>query len=367
MRVSIRSNDVVWDKVKVSKRDVKSVESWDLRPVCKAWNNLILSRQFDPISKAIFAYISPPHHYPNKLHCIDFDFDFDFDFDSKPLKEGKSCIVASFTFHPHFSTIEIINSCNGLLCFVDRSNNVLGGENMKARVFILNPMTNEYTQVPSHDYGGATDSYGYGFGFSPNTKQYKIVRLPRATMTPAAILFVGGCGKWTSVTIPSIYALSRNHGIYFNGGLYWRGYHFVVPRFHTRRFILRFDLENEKFEEISLPQIEEQNFHSDDFGFQFFNGSLYASNFNDESCRKRYRIKLVTNSARLLEYTDILHSKLLGQLLIDPRTTKLAEDIKEVMAQLSNDIETLNKCMKNLVLASGRTKATLDSKSAANP
>lgn len=78
----------------------------NLRSVCKAWNNLILTgKLLDLNSKAnLFAHISSHQ----KLHCIDFD--------SRILKEGKkNCIVGSFTFHPRFSTFKIINSCN-LFC-----------------------------------------------------------------------------------------------------------------------------------------------------------------------------------------------------------------------------------------------------------
>ncbi|XP_022132431.1 F-box protein At3g07870-like [Momordica charantia] len=132
------------------------------RLVCKAWNNFILTCKLHSsisTSNLFYAHISPF----NKLCCVDLD----------PKHLGVVSSLGSFSFHPDlFSThfISIINSCNGLLCCSFKPKRTWGSRPV---ICILNPMTNEYLIIP---ISGRDIDYRYGLGFSPKTKQYKLVR-----------------------------------------------------------------------------------------------------------------------------------------------------------------------------------------------
>ncbi|CAK9322583.1 unnamed protein product [Citrullus colocynthis] len=157
-------------------------------------------------------------------------------------------------------------------------------------------MTNEYMEVPTVDCAMNFDHHmhhhGYGFGFSPNIKQYKIVRIPRVTTNGLFVADIftfdtlGTCsiGKWTSVSIMPFTTIGRNDGFYLNGRLYWIG-SLVVGRVNSH-CLLCFDVEHENFEEICFPGVGRQPVGTlvSCFEIQVFNGSLYLSGFDFESC-----------------------------------------------------------------------------------
>ncbi|KGN59660.1 hypothetical protein Csa_001105 [Cucumis sativus] len=260
----------------------------NLRRVCKAWNNIILTGKLLHLnSKAnLFAHI-PPHQM---LHCIDFD--------SKTLKEKKiNCIVGSFTFHPHFSTFKIINSCNGLLCFVNskimsKEHEKIGFELTQPFAIILSPITNEYVELPLNDAWKKTfyTGYSFGFGYSPNKKQYKIVKLSsiRRGLYVADIFTIGtftrgSYGKWSRVPILIRFCvLGSGDGVYLNGSLYWNGYNgnYLDMRNGGKVVLLRFDVEDEKFEVVSFPHGVEDEVFRGSSNIWIFNNTLYLSCFD---------------------------------------------------------------------------------------
>ncbi|KGN59658.1 hypothetical protein Csa_001357 [Cucumis sativus] len=265
----------------------------NLRPVCKAWNNLILtSKLLNLNSKAnLFAHITPYQ----KLYCIDFD--------SKILKEGKkNCIVRSFTFHPRFFTFKMVNSCNGLFCFV---NTEMISDQCEKKSFglkqplaiILNPMTNEELSLNNSlkFYPGSS----FGFGYSPNKKQYKIVKLSLIKIPHLRSSYVashlrssyvaeiftigkfarGRHGKWRQNRVPAVRVL-WSFGVYLNGSLYWKAYN--TTRIRANAVLLRFDVEDEKFEVVSFPQVVRDDAFLISSNIWIFNNTLYVSYFDSK-------------------------------------------------------------------------------------
>lgn len=216
------------------------------RLVSKAWNNLILNCKFDPpilISNLLFAYDCPSRN----LCCVEFD---------PKYLEGMSSFV-QFSFHPKFSSssISIINSCNGLLSLLILKRRPESP--ISYVLYILNSMTNEYFKFPAEKLKTRCCCgrlYSYGLGFSPKTNQYKIARtsfLQDESATFVEIFAFGTTREWTPVgVLPSL--VIEDHGVYFNGGLYWIGDE-LQPRDSTNA-IYRLDIENEKLEKISCPQ-----------------------------------------------------------------------------------------------------------------
>lgn len=94
------------------------------------------------------------HHY-SKFHFLDLD--------SKHIHH-----VASFNFHPSWSKsyIKTIHSCDVLLLLSLTPISKSGSKGL----CLLNPMINEYIQLPSK----SMHVYHYGFGFSSKTNLTKL-------------------------------------------------------------------------------------------------------------------------------------------------------------------------------------------------
>ncbi|XP_023516660.1 F-box protein At3g07870-like [Cucurbita pepo subsp. pepo] len=240
------------------------------RLVCKTWNDVILSSKHDPsISPASNFLLA--HVYSNRrdrlsfrnLHCLELDSDH--------VEEVRS--VASFNLRRKYfrrSFISTINSCNGLLAFVV-TKNTKSWLNSNT-VVILNPMTNEYFELPKDEFKGNWLTCSYGFGFCPKTKHYKVVRNStvedrNSTVNYKSEIFAFGTRQeWTRIESPS-YSFNGCHGVYLNGGLHWVGqddlHHDVI---------YRLNMEDEKYEHIPFP--------NDDGYFPcigVFNGALHLT------------------------------------------------------------------------------------------
>lgn len=176
-------------------------------------------------------------------------------------------VDASFRFDLCCSEeTRISSSCNGLLCII-----INGVDYKRTCTFILNPMTNEYTQLPaSEDF---CPFYLYGFGFSLKTMQYKVARASHDHERHGSVIEIftlGESSKWSNVAFLSPLSSFVNDGVYFKGAIYWIG-----EQEQERKAILCcLDLEDEDCRLISLPE-ETSHFHFLAIGV--FNGSLYTT------------------------------------------------------------------------------------------
>ncbi|XP_022961419.1 F-box protein At3g07870-like [Cucurbita moschata] len=244
------------------------------RLVCKTWNDVILSSKHHPsISHASDFFLAhvysdsrdrPNSHCFRNLHCLELDPDH---------MEGVRS-VASFNLKRKYfkrSFISTINSCNGLLAFVvtKKTNSWLSPNS----VVILNPITNEYFELPKDKFKGNWFTCYYGFGFCPKTKQYKVVRSSTVRDRNSIIhnykteIFAFGTRpEWTRIESPTC-SFNGCHGVYLNGGLHWIGQNNLGPD-----VIYRLNMEDEKYEQIPFP---------DDDGYfpciGIFNGAIHLT------------------------------------------------------------------------------------------
>lgn len=245
------------------------------RLVFKPWNHLVLdyASYSNHIPNTFFAFKLHRHksspflgsrdmalHFkesgPVRMHCIDFDNNY---------LQGTN-IVASFRFDPRNLTIRVPNSCNGLLCVV-----AVGMCSRRACVGILNPMTNEYVELPPcrNSYLGF---YFFGFGFGSRTKQYKVVRVSHHGERYGCIVEVFSLGKsreWSDRPFEFLPFIIQSDGVYFNGAVYWVGENGI-------KFICCFDVDEESFDIIALPK------EACSVGIGLFDGNLYAALLLDE-------------------------------------------------------------------------------------
>ncbi|XP_008447090.2 F-box/LRR-repeat protein At2g43260-like [Cucumis melo] len=238
------------------------------RLVSKNWNKCISSFKFD--SNLFITQISRCRRRSrNRLHCVDLN----------PNRSEGVNLVGSFKLHPSWSpsSTGIVNICNGLLC-------ILNGK----RVAILNPMTNEYMELPSRtEYQSSV----YGLGYSPKTKQYKVARHSFKNDELFVEILAFGTSladqdgnqnevqsQWRHVvSISTTYKMHR-HGTYFNGAIYWVGEGERSDSSAKNVYVLRrLNVTNEKFEELWLPEIGSIWKHTSYCGV--FNGKLYLSHY----------------------------------------------------------------------------------------
>uniref|UniRef100_A0A2N9IR07 F-box associated beta-propeller type 3 domain-containing protein n=1 Tax=Fagus sylvatica TaxID=28930 RepID=A0A2N9IR07_FAGSY len=104
---------------------------------------------------------------------------------------------------PNRSRLALVGSCNGLLCLYDL-------DSMKS-LYVVNPMTSEYVQTPPKLYkerrhAGTLVDAVHGFGFSPVTNQYKVIRVfekvlshPNVHHESLGEIFTLGTNKWRSI------------------------------------------------------------------------------------------------------------------------------------------------------------------------
>ncbi|XP_022961423.1 F-box protein At3g07870-like [Cucurbita moschata] len=271
------------------------------RLVCKTWNNVILSSKHDPSISAASNFLFA-HVYSNNgdrpsfrnLHCLELDPDH---------VEGVRS-VASFNLRRKYfrrSFISTINSCNGLLAFVVTKNTKRWLSSNT--VVILNPMTNEYFEVPKDEFKGNWLTCSYGFGFCPKTKHYKVIR--NSTVDDrnsivhnykSEIFAFGTRQEWTRIESPSC-SFHGCHGVYLNGGLHWVGQNDL-----RRDVIYRLNMEDEKYEQIPFP--------NDDGYFPYirvFNGALHLTLSMEEY---EYRIwKMKEDGSWIKSFSVIIPTK----------------------------------------------------------
>ncbi|KAK3043182.1 hypothetical protein RJ639_001615 [Escallonia herrerae] len=144
--------------------------------------------------------------------------------------------------------IEIMGSCNGLVCAVIRGS---GGTGMT--IVLWNPASTQYRFLETPQYGSQFDSFGHvGFGFLEDTHDYKIVMFPDGSSGGSTILvslYTLSLNTWKVVQVlvpvpnPSLVA----EATFLNGFLHW------MAAAQGNQLIVSFDLRNEAFGSISLP------------------------------------------------------------------------------------------------------------------
>ncbi|KAE8690860.1 Detected protein of unknown function [Hibiscus syriacus] len=156
---------------------------------------------------------------PDQLYFIDF-------FDNS---EGKVISKKLQAINSPTNPMFLIDSCNGLLCMHDPSR----------RIFICNPFTRLYIELPKLvKYPSLVGHLVYGF--HQTTKEYK---------AEVQILTIGSpC--WRNLgTIPYRFILSKPKAL-----VHWRFRWLSKPKKHTTATLLiSFDLDTERFQEVPKP------------------------------------------------------------------------------------------------------------------
>ena len=186
------------------------------------------------------------------LHFDNQDFNEYTRFDDFPL-HGQS---DGGIFH-------VEGTCNGLIFLADY---VFG--NLRF-FFLWNPCVRKFVKLPQPNITCCSRNASVGFGFDSKTNDYKVVRFVmleekgQEGKSPLVVeVYSLSIGKWRMVTaLPPIGAIGTARGhdkeAFVNGAL-----HLVALRKTGNKFlnfVMVFDLGDEVFREIALPELSDQN------------------------------------------------------------------------------------------------------------
>ncbi|KAK1353728.1 putative F-box and associated interaction domains-containing protein [Heracleum sosnowskyi] len=228
------------------------------RFVCRSWQNLSHDRNLVSMHLSQVAKRDPllmfHSDFPirNQLCFAEFSGD---DHDAKGVVKK-----ISIPFSASMPEFTVVGSCSGLLCLRDSL--------FKDAICIYNPFTNYYKDLPK------TRQYDdeivlCGFGYHPETKQYKVVKIvyyliadiqdsrvrrirTRRRSKSEVLVLCSGNNKWRNIGQVPYYLERRSQGALFtNGRLHWltRGVYGNVRGL----IIISFDLSDEKFHEVLRP------------------------------------------------------------------------------------------------------------------
>ncbi|XP_021889924.1 F-box protein At3g07870-like [Carica papaya] len=224
-----------------------------LKFVCRGWRNLARDPHFTKMHISHMAKSNP---------CLIF-------YSNQPIEKqlyfvdlyarrDKEAVVKKI--YPQFSTVmpkfEVIGSCNGLLCLCDP-------ENTHA-LFICNPFTRDYKELPKGPELNRDHDVIFGFGCHPTTKEYKVIRIinyrnryraPRCCrfvgmQTEVQVLTVGDV-TWRSLGECPYLLLNWSSPVLVNGRLHWVTW---PVRYGPKHMLVSFDLADEQFREVPRPE-----------------------------------------------------------------------------------------------------------------
>jgi F-box interacting protein len=147
--------------------------------------------------------------------------------------------------------MEVIGSSNGLFCLTSGFD-----------LYVLcNPCIQKAISIPHPNIGlRRFETETHSFGYSPNTDDYKVVRVVYVEGTTHSLLeiYTLRSGAWRSFTAPcppydfiiEPFGPISVCNIFFNGAVHWPA---RTPDFQ-HNFIVSFDMEDEVFREMAMPK-----------------------------------------------------------------------------------------------------------------
>jgi F-box interacting protein len=150
-----------------------------------------------------------------------------------------------------YDCMEVIGSSNGLFCLTSGFD-----------LYVLcNPCIQIAISVPHPNIGlWGFETETHGFGYCPNTDDYKVVRVVYVEGTTYSLLEICTLrsGAWRSFTAPCSpynfiiepFGPTSLRNIFFNGAVHWPA---RTPDFQ-HNFIVSFDMEDEVFHEMAMPK-----------------------------------------------------------------------------------------------------------------
>ncbi|KAL3515943.1 hypothetical protein ACH5RR_022845 [Cinchona calisaya] len=246
--------------------------------VSKLWYSLIKNPSFlkshltSSISKLTDNYILiTPKSYSNDPVLSFFADDNDYSFVSN----------VKIPFQTRSKTINIVGSCNGLVCFTDYVDAAYGGD-----VYLFNPLINKLRMLRS-EYSCYCDWMEknfsvypvLGFGFCESQNDFRVVRILYSAhhvekkLRPRVEVYSLKSGKWRSVKAKIDHLMFRGCNAFVDGCLYWVA---CVRARERVSWVMWFDLKDEVFREVEMPEGYDKNGWGDNWpvNIMYWNGEV---------------------------------------------------------------------------------------------
>lgn len=164
-----------------------------LKCVCKTWYNLISDPHF---SNTYFATNCSVSLVLSDRNSICSFLELKTDCDHNAQHNGKKILGRPAEISDN--RITVVDSCNGLICL-----SMISNSDQKCTLVILNPQLREFAFLPKPKIEKRTREDVYGFGFSPATGQYKVLRIFTKKWQPgkseARVHTIGLDDSWRTV------------------------------------------------------------------------------------------------------------------------------------------------------------------------
>ncbi|KAJ6866446.1 hypothetical protein NC652_037864 [Populus alba x Populus x berolinensis] len=211
--------------------------------VSKPWRSLISHPEFAENHLKRTKEDTNANHYKiflsTDLDPLSIDPEAYFDADDNLLTTQLKFLVS----YPAYSYIEILGSCNGLVCGLFHDNPL---------IHIWNPSTRESRELAIP--GSSEDVAFYGFGYDVKLDDYKIVKgstnsTDISNSETKVEVFTLKSNKWRTIQDLRCGVLLEGPGTLANGALHW-----LVRQVNgggEKRVMVSFDLSEEKFLEMA--------------------------------------------------------------------------------------------------------------------
>nr|XP_023892639.1 F-box protein At3g07870-like [Quercus suber]POE60565.1 f-box protein [Quercus suber] len=159
---------------------------------------------------------------------------------------------------PHNRKYSVVGTCNGLLFL----SNIFHAHTSDS-LCLWNPCVGKLLKLPSPNITHGRFRASIGFGFDPKTKDYKVIRvvtlldsLNFEKARPQVEIYTLSTGQWRMLRTdlaPICALFQSNPQTFINGALHWVAFR-ISDDYHLHNFVLVFDLGEEVFHEILLPE-----------------------------------------------------------------------------------------------------------------
>lgn len=165
-----------------------------------------------------------------------------------------------------------LGSCNGLLCL---TKGIMSGYYLgiwdSIDIFLFNPSTREYRNLPTHYYFDASGGHYktvFGFGYDCVSDDYKVVHIFQCMDDDRhdgfAICSLKS-NSWRRIMNFPYYVCCNAKNVFINGALHWvvtlerQTEGFVISDFNVDARIVSFDLATEEYRLVPQPEISDRN------------------------------------------------------------------------------------------------------------
>ncbi|OMO97198.1 hypothetical protein COLO4_14803 [Corchorus olitorius] len=281
--------------------------------VCKSWNSVIKNPAF--ISTHLEKTISSTNTHLLFRVCPEGVIDpehYSLRFDNEDVDEYKQLHFPSNKIGSFTGCFRVAGSINGLVCLVD---------DMRSYVhnfIIWNPIIKKSVRVPSPSVTftshGAFDAF-IGFGFDSKTNDYKLLRFVELHDDEAEVeveveIYSLNANCWRSIThIAPKYGIILKHpktygNSFVNGAIHMLACDRKGDR--DRNIILAFDVSEEVFREIPLPNCLSNDPMIELLKLLKYGQSIAACNWNGNEGVKQIEVWVMKEYGVAMSWTKVL-------------------------------------------------------------